>query len=176
MNRNRLLSVFALLLVLVGVGLWYSRIAIPRATVQNQLIREADAQEILDQVRQSHSPVTLINFWASWCEPCKEEFPGILSLRHEFEGKGLKVIFVSVDDPADFEAAQAFLKEQQVQFPTFYKGHNPLSFVAQIFPKWTGSIPASVLLGPELQILDAWEGGTSKDEFEARVRQHLKGT
>ena len=44
------------------------------------------------------SPVTLVNFWATWCPPCVEEFPAMLELQRRLGDKGLEVVFVSVDE------------------------------------------------------------------------------
>lgn len=176
MNRYRLTVPVLLVIALMAVGAWYGTHNSPSAALDNGLLSEARPQDILARVRDLHSPVTLINFWASWCEPCKEEFPNILDVQHEFEAKGLKVVFVSVDDVADAPAALAFLKEQNVSVPTFYKGKQPLDFVTHIYPDWKGSVPATVLMGADMKILDAWEGGTSKAEFESRIQKQLKGS
>lgn len=171
MRKNIVLAVAASLVALsVGAVLKF------RPATPTSGVREANAQEILAHVKDLKASVTLVNFWASWCEPCKEEFPSLLELKKELEPRGLGVVFVSVDDTGDLPAAEAFLKTQNVNFPTFYKGSQSLNFVADIFPKWSGAVPVTLLLGPDLQVLDAWEGDTSLKELHERVTKHLKGT
>lgn len=140
------------------------------------MIQQGSPQDILQYVKEQKSPVVLINFWASWCEPCKEEFPYIMNLKKDWAARGLRVVLVSVDEPGDLAAAGAFLKSQNVDFLTFYKGTQSLKFVSEIYPNWTGAVPATVLMGPENQILDAWEGDTTQAEFEKRIQAHLKGS
>jgi thiol-disulfide isomerase/thioredoxin len=168
-------AAIAVIILAVLAGVWRF-VEAPRATDAEGLIRQATPQTILNHVRDLHSPVVLLNFWASWCEPCKAEFPDILRLRRDLASRGLQVVLVSVDEPADLDAAIAFLKSNKVDFPTFYKGSQSLNFVTDIWPDWHGAVPATVLLGPDLKILDAWEGDTSLDEFRSRVEKHLKGT
>lgn len=144
-------------------------------TPQSRLLKEGTAEQILDQVRSLHSPLVLINFWASWCEPCKAEFPSILEIKREFAARGLQVVFVSVDGPEDLPAAERFLMDQNVDFKSFYKGNQSLNFVSKIFPGWSGAVPASVLLGQDLRLMDAWEGDSSLEEFRQRIEKHLKG-
>lgn len=142
--------------------------------VSQELVQEVPAKTILSYIHESKSPLVLVNFWASWCEPCKIEFPNILKLREKFEKDGLKIVFVSIDDAAELQAAEAFLKSQHVDFPTFYKGSQPVKFVTEIYPEWRGAIPATILIGGDGQIKDAWEGDTTLEEFEQRVNRQLK--
>ena len=162
-----------LLLIGAGVAAWqFSRMDVS----DRGLVREATAKQILDHVQDLKAPLVLVNFWASWCEPCKLEFPHILKLRKTFADKGLQVVFVSVDDPSDLSAAEKFLRENQVDFKTFYKGKQSLKFVSEIYPNWSGAVPTTVLIGPGGKIVDAWEGDTSGEEFQTKIQPHLKGS
>ena len=159
------------------VGGWFvlSGEAAPTAPT-SALIKEASPQDLMAMIHDLNSPLVLINFWASWCEPCKEEFPSLLSLQKKLAPKGLKVIFVSIDEPRDFQAAEDFLREHKVNFQTYYKGTQDLQFVSQIYPKWEGAVPTTVLFGPKLNIVEAWEGDATMAEFEERIMRHLRGT
>jgi cytochrome c biogenesis protein CcmG, thiol:disulfide interchange protein DsbE len=57
----------------------------------------------------------LINFWASWCKPCKEELPEIDKISKEFLEKGLKVILITIDKPSFVSKAKAFLKTKGIE-------------------------------------------------------------
>lgn len=132
-------------------------------------------ERILSFAKSTQSPLILINFWASWCEPCKEELPALKMLNDKYSAQGLKVILVSIDDVEEIAEARSFLAENQIQFPSFYKGTQPLRFVSQIYPKWSGAVPATLLLDRDLKILDAWEGDKTLEEFEQKVMPFLKG-
>ncbi len=58
------------------------------------------------------SNVTVVNFWASWCPPCVEEFPAMIELKRRLEGKGVRFLFVSVDEKP--EDAIRFLRQNQI--------------------------------------------------------------
>lgn len=137
------------------------------------LVRESSPERILNYAKELKSPLLLVNFWASWCEPCKEEFPHILNLRKKYAEKGLQVVFISVDDRDDRSAAETFLRDQGVDFPSFIKGKQPMSFVSKIFPQWSGAVPASIIFDKDMKIVEAWEGDASFEEFETRVKKHL---
>jgi len=57
-------------------------------------------------------PVTIVNFWATWCPPCQEEFPAMMELQRLLEGKGVEILFVSVDD--DWKAVPPFLAQNRL--------------------------------------------------------------
>jgi thiol-disulfide isomerase/thioredoxin len=61
-----------------------------------------------------NSAVTVVNFWATWCPPCVEEFPAMVEMRRQLQGKDVKMIFVSVDEK--WENVGKFLKVNNIPF------------------------------------------------------------
>ena len=165
--------VISAVLIAAGAGVFAYVANLPQKANQD-LVQELSAQDLLAHIKGLNSPLVLVNFWASWCEPCKIEFPSILKLRERYEKMGLQVVFISIDDPGDLKAAEDFLKAQHVDFPTFYKGKQPLKFITEIYPRWSGAVPTSLLIGADQKIKDAWEGDTTLEEFEERVSRQLK--
>jgi thiol-disulfide isomerase/thioredoxin len=98
-------------------------------------------------VAAARGRVILVNFWATWCAPCKEEFPDLLRLRKELSAGGLEVILVSIDDQRDTAAqVQSFLRGSGVEFPVYIKrkGHDE-EFINTIDPRWSGALPATFI-------------------------------
>lgn len=62
--------------------------------------------------------VTLVDFWASWCAPCKASFPALARLYEEFSPKGMQVVAVGIDEKST--AAVAFWKKMAPPFPTVH--------------------------------------------------------
>lgn len=168
----KFLLIFAILVAGGGAGYYFNSRHADTGT--NGYIKETSAKDLLETIKAENAPLTLVNFWASWCEPCKVEFPHILELRARYLNKGLKVVFVSIDDEQDRLAAENFLRAQKVDFLTYYKGKQPLRFITEIYPAWSGAVPTTLLMNSEKKIVDAWEGDTSLEEFEKRVKNHLK--
>jgi len=177
MHRKIIISAAVVLALIVGGYLLLQSAGSPAPSAPSDaLIKPATPEDLKQIIQGLNSPLVLVNFWASWCEPCKAEFPSLMSLRKKFADKGFKVVFVSIDEPRDFFAAEDFLKQNKVDFQTYYKGSQDIRFVNQIFPQWEGAVPASILFGPKLQIVDAWEGDATLAEFEERVTKHLGGS
>src|SRR5687768_16609390 len=107
MVKWKVFLISAALLAAAGLGgAWFwSR------SSSNRLLQVATPPQIREHIAHMKSPLVLVNFWATWCEPCKQEFPSILTLRERFSSRGLKVVFISIDEAAEREAAERFLKE-----------------------------------------------------------------
>src|ERR1035437_6453046 len=75
----------------------------PAKTVRVEDVRvtPVTAADIQQAVRDSGAKAVLVNMWATWCAPCREEFPGLVSVAHQYQGQGLKVLLVSADSAAD---------------------------------------------------------------------------
>jgi thiol-disulfide isomerase/thioredoxin len=170
----KLFAIFMILVSVGGAGFYYNSHLTKDGT--QGFLREVTAKDLLQHIEEQKSPLVLVNFWASWCEPCKVEFPHIMEVRSKYLDRGLRVVLVSIDDTEDRLAAETFLRAQRVDVPSFYKGKTPLKFVTDVYPRWTGAVPTTLLIGADQKIVDAWEGDTSLKEFEARVERHLKGS
>lgn len=129
----------------------------------------AKAADVLDAVRQSRGKVVLVNVWATWCEPCKEEFPALLRLDRELRGKGFKLILVSADFPDLRPQVERFLADHAVDFPTFLKDEPDDQFISALEPRWSGALPATILFDPSGARRQFWEGKSTYDVLVARV-------
>ena len=91
--------------------------------------------------------VVVVNFWATWCEPCRQEFPDFIELQRRHGSRGLLVLAVSLDAPSERDTeVKKFLAEQRPVFPVFLKtAGDPDEFINAIDPNWSGSLPATLI-------------------------------
>jgi thiol-disulfide isomerase/thioredoxin len=118
--------------------------------------------------------ILLVNFWATWCEPCREEFPSLVRLHQTYHARGLSVVAISMDEPESVSAIEQFLKSQVAQFGSYR--HNFRDFAAlvdSINPRWGGGIPATFLYDRQGRLVESWQGATKYEEFENAVRRQL---
>jgi thiol-disulfide isomerase/thioredoxin len=67
------------------------------------------------RLSSSRGKVVLLDFWASWCDPCREETPHLIELQNKYAGRGLQIIGVSMDDSPD--PARAFYQQFHMNYP-----------------------------------------------------------
>jgi len=135
---------------------------------------EATATEILDVVStHAGKDAVIVNFWATWCEPCVEEFPMIVELGNEYEN--LQIYFVSVDFQDEASAVVSFLKEYQVSGISFLKNQKDMPFINGIQKQWTGAVPFTMVFHQsDGKIVDFWEGKMPKEKFEQAITRAFK--
>ncbi len=135
----------------------------------------ADSSTILKQVsiHKEHEAV-LINFWATWCSPCVDEFPIVVDLSNEYRSKGLATYFISVDWDDATEQVIQFLQEQGVGGISFIKAGKDGPFINGISTEWTGAVPFTVVFGRQSgEIVALWEGEADREIFEAAIHAAL---
>lgn len=137
--------------------------------IQAQDLKNATAEEILAMVEEQkgEKPV-VINFWATWCAPCVEEFPYIMELHEQYEGQ-FKLIFVSGDFEEARDNALAFLKKQGVDFETYFKTGKDHEFITAISEEWTGALPFTIVYNKEGEVSASWEGKAEFEKFESEL-------
>ncbi len=128
-----------------------------------------DGPGVVAAVRAGGAKLTLVNVWASWCQPCREEFPDLVRLSHELADQGLRVIFVSADFTDDLPNAKSFLAEQGVGGPAYLKTGDDMQFIDTLDPSWSGALPGSFLYDEAGRRVRSWEGKASYDSLRARV-------
>lgn len=136
----------------------------------------ATAADVLHEVERSRGSVVLVNVWATWCTPCREELPDLLRLQRECGGHGFRLILVSADFASQRPAAAALLASQGVTFPTFVKAEGDQGFIDGLDPRWSGALPASLLFDREGRKVAFWEGKASYEELLGKVKPLLDGS
>jgi thiol-disulfide isomerase/thioredoxin len=125
------------------------------------------------QVLEKHrgKPV-LVNFWATWCEPCRDEYPMINELARIYAPQGLVVLAVSLDEDTDVHLVRQFLARIKPGFPSFRKkpGKDE-EFINSVQATWSGAIPATFFYDREGRLAGSLVGEHKRPEFERIIRQ-----
>jgi thiol-disulfide isomerase/thioredoxin len=132
----------------------------------------ASAAEIKERINAHQGQqAVLVNFWATWCQPCVEEFPMITDLATQYEPEGLKVYYVSVDFIDNLEGVKTFLTKMGVHEASFIKPDgNDNEFIDDIHNDWTGAIPFTIVFSKTSGKVESfWEGVAEREQFEQAV-------
>ena len=130
-----------------------------------------NAEDLFSQVRtHQDSDVVLINFWATTCGPCIEEFPMIVDLSNQYREKNLAVYFVSADWEDMTKEVISFLSSQGVSGISFLKEEgNDNDFINAIDENWSGAIPFTIVYNKKGNVVSTWEGKKDKEFFENEI-------
>ena len=130
-----------------------------------------DASDIHKQVASHNGyEADLLNFWATTCSPCLEEFPMIVELSDAYKDKGIKVYFITTDW-LDFEKeAITFLNKQGVKGISFIKEEgNDNNFINAISQEWSGTLPFTIVYDRYGNVSDYWEMKKDRFRFESAI-------
>jgi peroxiredoxin len=108
--------------------------------------------------------VILLDFWATWCAPCKIEIPGFNELHGKYKAKGLVVLGVSVDDT--LEQLKPFMAQTKMTYPVLI-GLGQDAMQEAYGPMW--GLPTTFVIGRDGKICKKHMGLTSKEQFEKEI-------
>lgn len=165
---------FCVLGVLLGLGAALVACERTRSVpIESVHVTPVTGADIQRAVHESGAKAVLVNVWATWCGPCREEFPGLVRLARRYQGQGLKVMLVSADDNADMTQVKKFLSGQGVDFPAYIKAEKDQAFIDALDKRWTGAIPVTFLYDGSGKLRDFWEGEATFNVFQQKVVEVL---
>lgn len=134
-------------------------------------VDEIGYQKLLDSRKGN---VILVDFWATWCEPCRKELPELVRLQSKLQAQRLKLIVISADEPEQEADARRLLKKLSIPPPAYLKQpKNDNAFINAIDPKWSGALPALFLYDRQGRRARSFIGETPMAEVEAAVGKLL---
>jgi thiol-disulfide isomerase/thioredoxin len=119
----------------------------------------------------------LVNFWATWCDPCREEFPDLVKIDADYRGKGLDFITVSLDDLAELKTeVPKFLRVMKAKMPSYLLNvSDPEPAIKYVDPQWSGALPGTILYNANGEIVFKHFGRVNAGELRAAIDKEVSG-
>lgn len=171
MKHGLLVLVVAVLAVSVGVyvRLHQGSAAAGQESTLNFSFPDLDGKQ--QDVTQWRGKILVINFWASWCEPCKQEMPEFIALQRQYADRGVQFVGIAIDER---EPVQAFLQQLQINYPILLAGDAGARLAGQL-GNVIGVLPFSVVVNRQGQIVQRQLGEWSKKDLMQVVEPLLAG-
>ncbi|NNC99867.1 MAG: TlpA family protein disulfide reductase, partial [Gammaproteobacteria bacterium] len=113
--------------------------------------------------------LTLVNFWASWCAPCRQEMPVFEAMVRSAGQRGFQVIGVAIDSP---EKAQPMLDSMDISYPILYAEQTGIELMAAVGNP-QGLLPYSLLLNQQGEVLEQVLGRIHEEDIVDWLQEYL---
>lgn len=176
LRRSRWLTpLVALALSGCGGGTETSTTALPPApSAQDSVaVIPVDAAAVHALAARGDAKATIVNVWATWCMPCREEFPALLRVARAHAHDGVRLATVSADFDDQRSAVRRFLMTQGVADTGYRKTGDDMAFIEAMHPRWTGALPATFVYDDQGRLRAYWEGAADEARFEDAVQAVL---
>jgi thiol-disulfide isomerase/thioredoxin len=138
----------------------------------SQLLMAAELPDVTGQrqrLDQWKGKVVVVNFWATWCAPCREEIPALVSAQEQLGGQGLQVVGIAIDQP---DKVRPYAREMRINYPVLI-GELEVMDLSRAAGNALGGLPYTVVLDRSGQIARTELGGVTQAKLEEMVRPLL---
>ena len=167
-NNKALIVMIAVVALVIGAAFNSARVD---AKIDTQALLSAKllSGESTVSVGENLGELTLVNFWASWCAPCREEMPVFEAMYRSAKQRGFQVIGIAIDSP---EKAQPMLDSMDISYPILYAEQTGMR-VMESAGNPQGLLPYSLLLDADGKVLDQVLGTIDEQQIQAWLAAHL---
>jgi thiol-disulfide isomerase/thioredoxin len=145
----------------------------PQAAANPPRVTQVDDARIKQLLKPGGKPL-LINFWATWCIPCREEFPDLVRIDDEYRGK-IDFITVSLDFIEELDAAvPKFLSEMKAEMPAYLlTSADENTLISSIAKDWSGALPFTILYNEKGEITYLRQGKVNHETLKSEIEKTL---
>ena len=132
-------------------------------------VRLADLQGHQHALEQWRGKVLVVNFWATWCEPCREEIPAFVKLQEKYRARGVQFVGIAIDQR---DKIQVFARQFGINYPVLLGGIGAVEISRQSGNR-VGALPFTVVLDRHGRIVGRELGKASEAKLETLFRSLL---
>lgn len=135
----------------------------------------SDIGAVRTAIKQAGAKRVLVNVWATWCDPCREEMPDLIRFYRDHRDRGVKLLLVSADGVAHKDDVVKFLAQNGVDFRSYLKTGDDMEFINGLDPRWDGTLPTSLLYDDKGRLVHSWTGKVTYEALRAELDRELDG-
>lgn len=171
MNVRKLAVPILLVALLAGVGgyelaRWLQ--PAPKPPIPDFVLPDLDSNN--HSLSEWRGRYVLLNFWATWCPPCRAEVPAFVETQNRHGARGVQIVGVATFDQP--EAVRQFRAETGMNYPTLI-GYDAVLPIMAMYGNPAGTLPFTVLLDPSGEIVERHLGSYTAAELDALIARHV---
>lgn len=138
-------------------------------------VRAVNAEEMQALLKRDGKGPLLVNYWATWCDPCRDEFPDLVKIDRDYRSKGLDFIAITLDDLVDIKTAvPKFLLAMNAKMPVYLLNvADPEPAINMVDSNWSGALPATFLYDNTGKVVYKHFGRVNPGELRAAIEQQV---
>jgi len=156
-NQLILLSALVLFALVVALG--------QESQPRELTLKDLEGHDV--RLSDYRGKVVMVNFWATWCPPCRKEIPDLIKLQRDYGSRGLQVIGVTYP-PEDLAEVRQFVREAKVNYPIALGSKETRMLFSS-----SEALPMTVVIGKDGRVRDIIEDILLPKEFEEKIKPLL---
>lgn len=135
--------------------------------------RPINAEELQALLKGEGTRPLLVNYWATWCDPCRDEFPDLVKIDEQYRPKGLDFIAITLDDLKDIKTeVPKFLRKMHATMPVYLLNvADPEPAINAVDREWGGALPATFLYNAKGEVVYKHFGRVNAAELRAAIEK-----
>jgi len=140
------------------------------------VVSAIDTDALKGLLTQQRERPLLVNFWATYCDPCRDEFPDLVKIDNEYRPHSLEFVTVSLDDVEDLKTGvPKFLGEMKAKMPAYLLNTmDPEPAINLVDPRWRGDLPATFLYNEKGEVVYKHIGRINPAELREAIEKVVK--
>ena len=143
------------------------------------VVAPIDTEALKNLLSEQRERPLLVNFWATWCDPCRDEFPDLVKIDSEYRAQqSMDFITISLDDFSDIKTSvPKFLGSMKANMPAYLLNvPDPEPAIDLVDKGWAGSLPATFLYNAKGEVVYKHFGRVDPKELRAEIDKLVKKT
>lgn len=167
--QSRLLK-FSLVLVvlLAGAGLWFAYMSSTVGSEPRPDFAIADVDGNIHHASEYDGKLLLLNFWATWCAPCRKEIPMLIQAQQDYANQGLQIVGMAVDDP---DSVRKYAKKYGINYPVLVDANKVVR--VQDALKGGAGLPVSVLIDRNGSVRTLIKGAMEREKLDHMLAPYI---